>query len=159
MIIDVIFCGLIVCGGVIFAAHFPLAQRKAGLAVALLWAILWAIYNATWLPFSPHRFIPLNFTAYWSLLDLMFGAYVCERAIEYLWGSILFGLSILQLVCHIMFAYDMWNFYVYSTILDYFFYIQAMTFYINGAGGVGNRLFNTLNSIRNALGKSKTTQK
>lgn len=159
MITDVIFCGLIVCGGVIFAAHFPCAERQASIAVAMAWALQWAIYNATWLPLSPHRFIDMNYSAYWSLLDLTFGAYVGEKALQWQWGKLLFTISVIQISCHVIFSFDLWNFFIYSSVLDYFFYIQAIVFICYGAGGLGNLISSVVDSLRNALGEGQTAQK
>lgn len=145
------------CGGVFFAAHFPLAERRNAIAVALVWAVVWLLYIGTWQPWSPHHFLHIRYSGYWSLLDLILGAIVAEKVLQHFWGLFLFNLSIAQILCHIAFSFNIWDFYIYSITLDYFFYTQAMVFFIYGAGGVGNRIIIFANSVRNALGKNTST--
>lgn len=155
MSLDIIFSFILVCGGVFFAAHAPLFRRKAILPVGIVWALVWVAYNLTWLSFSPHLLVGIQYTAYWSILDLLLGAYIAEKAIHYGWGLLLFILSSLQICCHITHAYGWWDFQFYSSILDYLFYIQAMVFILNGASGIGNRIFNITSFMRHGMDKNK----
>ena len=148
---------MLCAAGVFFAAHSLPAERKAAVACALALLAACVAYNAAWWP-SPHTWLGIRYTTYFSFVSVLAASYSFERSINYWWGLPLLTLYSLDICCHIARTFNEIDYYPYSVAVDFIGYLQIAIFVSIGGDGVRNRLANIVSRLRNGFSTHQTAR-
>lgn len=130
------------------AVCMPGGQRGPTLGLVTLFALNWLFYVTSWLPNPPASLfwshgLMVRSDDIWALMDALtaVGAVTCAVMTCAIWPWLIYVLSLVQIVCHVLF-WDMAYLpeAVYYNSLDWLFWGQIAVFLLAGGRSVKDRL-------------------
>lgn len=147
---DIALATVLCAAGLVFAAHFPLCERRAGLIAASAIACDNAFYLLAWSPIAPHKLIHCKATALWSISALLAGGIIAEVSVRYWWGRLLAITYIVTIWTYVLEARGV-AFGPVSMLTDYTNYLQIAVLAAVGGRGVRDKFISRFDRNRNGL--------
>lgn len=135
---DIVLAIFLCAAGLVFAAHFPLCQRRAGLICAASIAADNICYLLAWSPIAPHMIMHCQATVIWSATALLAGGIIAEASAQYWWGRALIATYVMTILTYVLEQRGL-AFRPVSMLTDYTHYLQIVIFAVVGGGGVRNK--------------------
>jgi len=159
MLADIAFNGMLCLAGVYFARYHSMDAFRAAFALMLGWLF----YVSAWIPDnSPHFVIKrelgwdISSVELWSLCDCLVGLYILSLAWDKWWGLTLWASFTVQCCLHILRINEVFDFALYSSILDKIFLGQIVVFLFLGWPNVRNNISDIIAGWRDAPDKVGT---
>ena len=153
---DIALAIILCAAGLVFAAHFPLSQRRSGLLCAASIAADNVVYLLAWTPVAPHLWMNCQATVIWSASALFAGGIIAEQSAAYWWGRALIATYIITILTYVLEAWGM-AFALLSMLTDYAHYVQIVILATVGGRGLRNRIIDYLGRHRDNLGPTCST--
>lgn len=143
---------IVMAAGLVSAAFHSLEARKCAIA----FFIGWLFYISAWLPdgYSPRDIIYIGTgekiasPQLWAMMDCVVSLYIAYIAFPKWWSLVLWLSFTIQINFHILRLLEVFDFQIYSSILDNIFVLQIAVFLVLGWPNVRNRIVDIISHYR-----------
>jgi hypothetical protein len=153
---DIVLAIFLCAAGLVFAAHFPLCQRRAGLICAASIAADNVCYLLAWSPIAPHMMMHCEATVIWSATALLAGGIIAEASAQHWWGRALIATYVVTILTYVLEQRGL-SFSHVSMLTDYAHYMQIVILAVVGGGGVRNRVAGRFGRNRDHMDSHQAT--